>query len=273
MRGRAHRPGRRACAPSVQGGGSGLRLVPASRPLARQATERAVRDTKTARGLMWRASCRVTARNTAVLHAHRAAGSDRAWERHGRHAPGPCVPGPRPQGRSRAAPEAAPQAGAARGARSDAKSSARSRATGGAGSGARSGVRSRAPRSAAELDGGLVLLGDLVGLLAEDDHAQHVVRRDVALSTVSTIRPWYMTLIRSDRSNTSWMSWLIRKIPMPVVLELADEVAHLGRLGRSERGRRLVHDQDAGVEVDGTGDRDRLSLAAGERLDGHARSA
>ena len=35
------------------------------------------------------------------------------------------------------------------------------------------------------------------------------------LFTVSTIRPWYMTLIRSDRSNTSWMSWLIRKIPMP----------------------------------------------------------
>ena len=24
-----------------------------------------------------------------------------------------------------------------------------------------------------------------------------------------------MTLIRSDRSNTSWMSWLIRKMPMP----------------------------------------------------------
>ena len=24
-----------------------------------------------------------------------------------------------------------------------------------------------------------------------------------------------MTLIRSARSNTSWMSWLMRKIPMP----------------------------------------------------------
>ena len=36
-----------------------------------------------------------------------------------------------------------------------------------------------------------------------------------SLATVSTTRPWYMTLIRSDRSNTSWMSWLMRKIPMP----------------------------------------------------------
>ena len=45
---------------------------------------------------------------------------------------------------------------------------------------------------------------------------EDVVRRDVvSCSTVSTIRPWYMTLIRSDRSKTSWMSWLIRKMPMP----------------------------------------------------------
>ena len=33
-----------------------------------------------------------------------------------------------------------------------------------------------------------------------------------------------------------------------------------------ERRGRLVHDQDAGVEVDGARDGDRLALAAGERL-------
>ncbi len=37
----------------------------------------------------------------------------------------------------------------------------------------------------------------------------------LSLSTVPTIRPWYMTEIRSDRSNTSWISWLTRKMPMP----------------------------------------------------------
>ena len=70
--------------------------------------------------------------------------------------------------------------------------------------------------SAAELDLGLVLLGDLAGLLAQDDHPEDVVggRRE-PLSTVSTMRPWYITLIRSDRSNTSWMSWLMRKMPIP----------------------------------------------------------
>ena len=49
-------------------------------------------------------------------------------------------------------------------------------------------------------------------------------------------------------------------------LELPDEVAHLGGLGRAERGRGLVHDQDPGVEVDRAGDGDGLALAAGQRL-------
>ena len=57
--------------------------------------------------------------------------------------------------------------------------------------------------------------------------------------------------------------------PDPLVLELPDEVADLGGLGRAERGGRLVHDQDPGVEVDGPGDGDRLALAAGQRLDRH----
>ena len=36
-----------------------------------------------------------------------------------------------------------------------------------------------------------------------------------ALLTMPTIRPWYMTAIRSERSKTSWMSWLMRKMPRP----------------------------------------------------------
>ena len=89
------------------------------------------------------------------------------------------------------------------------------------------------------------------------------------LLTVSTIRPWYMTLIRSDRSNTSWMSWLIEEDADALVLELADEVADLGGLGRAEGRGRLVHDQDPGVEVDGPGDGHRLALAARQGLDRH----
>ena len=50
-----------------------------------------------------------------------------------------------------------------------------------------------------------------------------------------------------------------------VGLELLDELADLRRLGGAERGRRLVHDEDASVEMDRPGDCDRLALAARER--------
>ena len=36
-----------------------------------------------------------------------------------------------------------------------------------------------------------------------------------ALFTVPTSLPCSITLMRSARSNTSWMSWLMRKMPMP----------------------------------------------------------
>ena len=35
-----------------------------------------------------------------------------------------------------------------------------------------------------------------------------------ALLTVPTSFPWGITPMRSDRSKTSWMSWLMRKIPL-----------------------------------------------------------
>ena len=55
--------------------------------------------------------------------------------------------------------------------------------------------------------------------------------------------------------------------PDPLRLQLGDELVHLAGLGRTERGGRLVHDQDAGVEVDGPGDGHRLALPARQRLD------
>ena len=48
--------------------------------------------------------------------------------------------------------------------------------------------------------------------------------------------------------------------PDALGLQLRDEVAHLSGLGRSERRRGLVHDEDPGVEVDGPGDGHRLAL-------------
>src|SRR5439155_12592130 len=58
----------------------------------------------------------------------------------------------------------------------------------------------------------------------------------------------------------------------PVILELPDEATDLRGLGRAERRGGLVHDQDPGVEVDGTGDGHRLALAAGERFDGNRKA-
>ena len=52
---------------------------------------------------------------------------------------------------------------------------------------------------------------------------------------------------------------------MPSALSCLIEFADLRGLGRPERRRRLVHDQDARVEMDRAGDRDRLALAARER--------
>src|SRR4029453_8763108 len=57
--------------------------------------------------------------------------------------------------------------------------------------------------------------------------------------------------------------------PEPFLPQLPDEISDLLGLGRPERGGRLVHDQDARVEVDGPRDRDRLTLPTGERGDRH----
>ena len=54
---------------------------------------------------------------------------------------------------------------------------------------------------------------------AEDDHAQHLVLGHVArCCAVPTSLPFFITATRSARSKTSWMSWLMRKMPMPSFL-------------------------------------------------------
>ena len=53
-----------------------------------------------------------------------------------------------------------------------------------------------------------------------------------------------------------------------VGLQLLDQLADLRRLLRPERGRRLVHDEDARIEMDRARDRHRLPLAARKRFDG-----
>ena len=86
-----------------------------------------------------------------------------------------------------------------------------------------------------------------------------------SLLTVPTNFPCSMTLIRSARSNTSWMSWLIRKMPIPSCLELRDQLRHLGGLGRTQRSGGLIHDEDSGIEMDRSSNRHRLTLATGQR--------
>ena len=51
-------------------------------------------------------------------------------------------------------------------------------------------------------------------------------------------------------------------------MQLADEVEHLAALGDTQRGGGLVHDHEPRVPVERPGDRHRLSLPAGQPLDG-----
>src|SRR5439155_17066101 len=54
----------------------------------------------------------------------------------------------------------------------------------------------------------------------------------------------------------------------PAFTRLQDVLQNDAGLLDAERRGRLVEDQHARAEVDGAGDRDRLTLAAGERADG-----
>ena len=85
-----------------------------------------------------------------------------------------------------------------------------------------------------------------------------------ALLTMPTIAPWYIT-----RDPVREIEHVVDVVadeedPDALVLELADQVAYLGRLRGSEGCRGLVHDQDPGIEMDRPGDGHRLPLTARE---------
>ena len=117
--------------------------------------------------------------------------------------------------------------------------------------------------------GGQVLLRDLVGQLAHDDH-----REDLVLGHLVLVHGADELALEHDADPVGQVEHVVDVVadqedPDALGLELGDEVADLGGLGRPERRGRLVHDQDPGVEVDGPRDRDRLALAARQRLDRH----
>ncbi len=114
---------------------------------------------------------------------------------------------------------------------------------------------------------GRLLAGSLAGLLAHDDHPEHLVLDDVVLvnradelalqhhgDAIGEIG--HVVDVMADQEDADALG-----------LELHDQVANLLGLGRPERGRRLIHDEDLGVEVHGPGDRHRLALAARQRAD------
>ena len=99
------------------------------------------------------------------------------------------------------------------------------------------GAERVASRLPLELEGGALVLGDLVGLLAEDDHAQDVIGRDVALvdgiddpAVVHDADP-----IRQVEDVVDVVA--DQEDADALVLELADQVAHLRRLRRARAQR------------------------------------
>src|SRR4029079_2959937 len=117
-------------------------------------------------------------------------------------------------------------------------------------------------RSAAEFELVELLLGHVRRFLAQDDHPEDLVRRDVRL-----VDGVHDLAVVHDADAVREVVDVVDVVADQedadaLVLELADEVADLRGLGRPERGSRLVHDQDLRVEVDGTGDGHGLALPA-----------
>ena len=83
----------------------------------------------------------------------------------------------------------------------------------------------------------------------------------------ATLRPSYMTWMRSQTRNRSCRRWVIRMTLTPRGADGADQVQHRLDLGHRKRRGRLVHDQHGRLERGGAADGDRLALAAGQVLD------
>src|SRR5690606_4446553 len=107
-------------------------------------------------------------------------------------------------------------------------------------------------------------LADLARQFADDDHGEDVVHRDV----VAIDGPDH-TPLEHDADPVGQVDDVVDVVAdeddsEALLFELADQMGNLLGLGGTQGGGRLVHDQDAGVEVDGPGDGDRLPLTPGK---------
>ena len=81
----------------------------------------------------------------------------------------------------------------------------------------------------------------------------------------STTSPAFITTTRSATSATTPRSWVMSTSPdAHLVLQLLEQLQHLGLHGDVERGGRLVGDDDVGLHRERHGDHHPLALAAGE---------
>ena len=87
------------------------------------------------------------------------------------------------------------------------------------------------------------------------------------IGSSATTAPCRSATMRSQTANTSVSRWLIRMTAMPCALQLADQVEHVLDLAHRQRRRRLVHDDELGVEGERARDRHRLLLPAGQLAD------
>ena len=91
------------------------------------------------------------------------------------------------------------------------------------------------------------------------------VVEDLAAVPVSTIRPRRMTAIRSARSATTPMSWVMRMIALSSLFaQVAHEVGDFGLHGHVQGGGGLVGDQQLWVAGERLRDHRALPLAAGK---------
>ena len=80
----------------------------------------------------------------------------------------------------------------------------------------------------------------------------------------STIRPRYMTAIRSAKRAAVDRSWVIMRIARPLLAQAVEHVQHAGPDRDVEHRDRLVGDEEVGLEDERGCDRDPLALTAGE---------
>ena len=101
----------------------------------------------------------------------------------------------------------------------------------------------------------------LVGKFAQDNHAQNLILGHIGRPAGADPTAVFHDhdTIREIENVVDVMTDQEDADALP--FQLLDQVGHHRGFVRAQGGRRLVHDQDLGIEIDGPGDRDRLPLA------------